>query len=119
MQEPATANRSMDSARWGIAVAAIVMQLALGAVYAWSVFVKPLKDLNHWSTTEVSLTGVYLGQAVVTTAGRGASRSCRYRRAPNVVDNRRLNSETARPPLCDCTESKASIRPCPSRHHTG
>jgi MFS transporter, OFA family, oxalate/formate antiporter len=52
----AAADSRMDRARWGIAVAAIVMQLALGAVYAWSVFVKPLKDLNHWSTTEVSLT---------------------------------------------------------------
>ncbi len=47
---------SLDSRRWIIAGAAIVMQLALGAVYAWSVFVKPLKDLNHWSTTQVSLT---------------------------------------------------------------
>src|SRR5919199_4059533 len=46
----------LDRSRWLIAVAAIVMQLALGAVYAWSVFVKPLKDANHWSTTEVSLT---------------------------------------------------------------
>lgn len=57
MQQVGTAaDGRMDRARWGIAVAAIVMQLALGAVYAWSVFVKPLKDLNHWSTTEVSLT---------------------------------------------------------------
>src|SRR5919204_257292 len=50
-QDPA-----LDRTRWLIAIAAIVMQLALGAVYAWSVFVKPLKELNHWSTTEVSLT---------------------------------------------------------------
>ncbi|GAC1448051.1 MAG: OFA family MFS transporter [Ktedonobacterales bacterium] len=42
--------------RWVIAAAAIVMQLALGAVYAWSVFVKPLIKLNHWSTTDVTLT---------------------------------------------------------------
>lgn len=46
----------LDRRRWLILAAAIVMQLALGAVYAWSVFVKPLKTLNHWSTTEVSLT---------------------------------------------------------------
>lgn len=45
-----------DLGRWGIAVAAIVMQLNLGAVYAWSVYVKPLEKLNHWSATEVSLT---------------------------------------------------------------
>src|SRR5579859_4027430 len=45
--------------RWGIVVAAIVMQLALGAVYAWSVFVVPLEKANaadKWSVTEVTLT---------------------------------------------------------------
>ena len=26
--------------RWGIAVAAVIMQICLGAVYGWSVFVK-------------------------------------------------------------------------------
>lgn len=48
---------SLDRSRWGIAAAAIVMQLALGAVYAWSVFVIPLRGLNHeWSLTDVTLT---------------------------------------------------------------
>lgn len=47
---PATRNR------WGIVVAAVIMQLALGAVYAWSVFVKPLQAAHHWTVTEVSLT---------------------------------------------------------------
>jgi OFA family oxalate/formate antiporter-like MFS transporter len=42
--------------RWLIAVAAVVMQICLGAVYGWSVFVHPLMDLNHWTLTEVSLT---------------------------------------------------------------
>jgi len=45
--------------RWGIVVAAIVMQLALGAVYAWSVFVVPLEKANaadKWSDTQVTLT---------------------------------------------------------------
>jgi OFA family oxalate/formate antiporter-like MFS transporter len=51
-----TQSTSLDRSRWVIAIAAIVMQLALGAVYAWSVFVKPLRDLNHWSVTQVSLT---------------------------------------------------------------
>lgn len=32
------------------------MQLALGAVYAWSVFVKPLEKAHHWSDTQVTLT---------------------------------------------------------------
>jgi OFA family oxalate/formate antiporter-like MFS transporter len=42
--------------RWIIVIAAIVMQLALGSVYAWSVFVPPLQSLHHWSNTEVTLT---------------------------------------------------------------
>lgn len=42
--------------RWLIAAAGLVMQLALGAVYAWSVFRTPLMKAFHWSITEVSLT---------------------------------------------------------------
>src|SRR5919202_6005200 len=43
--------------RWGIVVAAIFMQLALGAVYAWSVFVTPLRAVNsNWNVTDVTLT---------------------------------------------------------------
>jgi len=42
--------------RWTIAVAAVVMQICLGAVYGWSVFVKPLVANYHWPLTRVSLT---------------------------------------------------------------
>jgi MFS transporter, OFA family, oxalate/formate antiporter len=42
--------------RWGIAVAGFVMQMALGAVYAWSVFRAPLMKQFHWSIEEVTLT---------------------------------------------------------------
>ena len=42
--------------RWGVAAAGVVMQLALGAVYAWSVFVNPLRDRFDWSRTQVTLT---------------------------------------------------------------
>ncbi|MGZ4819942.1 MAG: MFS transporter, partial [Terriglobales bacterium] len=42
--------------RWGIAVAAVVMQICLGAAYGWSVFVKPLIAQQHWQLTQVSLT---------------------------------------------------------------
>jgi MFS transporter, OFA family, oxalate/formate antiporter len=41
--------------RWGIAVAAVIMQICLGAVYGWSVFVKPLIASEHWMLTSVSL----------------------------------------------------------------
>ena len=42
--------------RWGIAVAGFLMQMALGAVYAWSVFRTPLVRQFHWSIEEVTLT---------------------------------------------------------------
>ncbi len=46
----------MSSKRWGIAMAAVVMQIALGAVYAWSVFRKPLTARFGWSIEQVTLT---------------------------------------------------------------
>jgi MFS transporter, OFA family, oxalate/formate antiporter len=46
----------MNSKRWGIAAAGVLLQMALGAVYAWSVFRKPLADLYHWTIPEVTLT---------------------------------------------------------------
>lgn len=41
--------------RWWIVVAAVLVQLALGAVYAWSVFNKPLQAQFGWSKTEAVL----------------------------------------------------------------
>ncbi|ADV81020.1 L-lactate MFS transporter [Terriglobus saanensis] len=46
----------MNSKRWGIAAAGVLLQVALGAVYAWSVFRKPLATQFHWSIAEVTLT---------------------------------------------------------------
>jgi MFS transporter, OFA family, oxalate/formate antiporter len=42
--------------RWAIAVAGVLMQVALGAVYAWSVFRVPLTRQFGWSASEVTLT---------------------------------------------------------------
>jgi MFS transporter, OFA family, oxalate/formate antiporter len=42
--------------RWLVAGAGVLMQLALGAIYGWSVFVTPLEQLNGWSRTQVTLT---------------------------------------------------------------
>jgi OFA family oxalate/formate antiporter-like MFS transporter len=42
--------------RWSIAVAGVVMQIALGAVYAWSVFRIPLTQAFGWTISEVTLT---------------------------------------------------------------
>src|SRR6202047_1419316 len=42
--------------RWVIAAAGVFMQVALGAVYAWSVFRVPLSKQFHWSIAQVTLT---------------------------------------------------------------
>ena len=41
--------------RYSILLAAIAMQLCLGATYSWSVFVKPLRDLSGLSQANVQL----------------------------------------------------------------
>lgn len=46
----------MRANRWGIAAAGFVLQIALGAVYAWSVFRLPLSRQFGWSISEVTLT---------------------------------------------------------------
>jgi MFS transporter, OFA family, oxalate/formate antiporter len=42
--------------RWGIACAGVLLQMAIGAVYAWSVFRLPLTKQFHWSISQVTLT---------------------------------------------------------------
>src|SRR6185295_19358845 len=42
--------------RWIIAIAGVFMQVALGAVYAWSVFRTPLVRQFGWTISEVTLT---------------------------------------------------------------
>lgn len=46
----------MRTNRWVIATAGILLQIALGAVYAWSVFRTPLVSQFKWSIAEVTLT---------------------------------------------------------------
>jgi OFA family oxalate/formate antiporter-like MFS transporter len=56
--------------RWGLVVAAVLVQLALGAVYAWSVFNKPLQAEFGWSKTEavlpfeVAIGTIFIGSLV-------------------------------------------------------
>ena len=42
--------------RWVILFAAIITNLCIGAVYAWSVFQKPLMAMYKWTPSEASLT---------------------------------------------------------------
>lgn len=47
---------NLKSKRWGIAAAGVLLQVALGAVYAWSVFRKPLAAQFNWTIPQVTLT---------------------------------------------------------------
>lgn len=46
----------MNENRWTIALAGVLLQVALGAVYAWSVFRSPLMNKCGWSISQVTLT---------------------------------------------------------------
>ena len=50
-----TTSENPTRGRWWIVVAAVLVQLALGAVYAWSVFNKPLQGQFGWSKAEAVL----------------------------------------------------------------
>src|ERR687890_1740586 len=64
-----TARQGTVGNRWLIAAAGVVMQIALGAVYAWSVFRIPLTKEFGWSISEVTVTFTlsifFLGLAAV------------------------------------------------------
>src|SRR5579859_5202029 len=71
---------SVQANRWSIAAAGVVMQLALGAIYAWSLFVSPLaKTHPNWTRTDITLTfsialvalgfGAILGGALLEKRG--------------------------------------------------
>src|SRR5713226_6482186 len=44
-----------SSNRWLVVVAGVVMQVALGAVYAWSVFRIPLTKSYGWTVSQATL----------------------------------------------------------------
>jgi OFA family oxalate/formate antiporter-like MFS transporter len=53
---PVTPPLAAPANRWTIAIAGILIQIALGAVYAWSVFRVPLSKQFGWSISDVTLT---------------------------------------------------------------
>ena len=59
--------------RWTVVAGALLVQLCLGAIYAWSVFVNPLKDGYAMSTTETQIIfslGLASFAATMIFAGR-------------------------------------------------
>jgi len=49
-------NEKLELKRWWIAVGAVIMQMCLGSVYAWSVFKKPLMTSHGWEEFPTQLT---------------------------------------------------------------
>jgi MFS transporter, OFA family, oxalate/formate antiporter len=66
-------NENLESKRWLIAIAAVVMQLCLGTVYAWSVFKKPLMNMHQWSEANTQLTFMLLMLIVGLAAAFGGT----------------------------------------------
>lgn len=48
------ANENLESKRWFLAIAGVVIMLILGTVYAWSVFVKPIAAAQGWEVKVIS-----------------------------------------------------------------
>src|SRR5436305_3418744 len=69
--------------RWVLAITAFLMQLALGSVYAWSVFLKPVGTVYHVSRLQAHLTFSIVLLALGVTAGFGGYLNNRF--GPRVI----------------------------------
>ncbi|MBV8822724.1 MAG: OFA family MFS transporter [Ktedonobacteraceae bacterium] len=69
--------------RWVIAIATFFMQLALGSVYAWSVFLSPVMAQYHTSRLAANLTFSLVLLALGITAGFGGYLNNRF--GPRVI----------------------------------
>ena len=81
MNRPSPTSTSTN--RWVIAIAAIFMQLALGSVYAWSVFLNPVIAVYHVTRLQANLTFSIVLLALGVTAGFGGYLN--YRFGPRVI----------------------------------
>src|SRR5947209_6417528 len=69
--------------RWLLATTAFLMLLALGSVYAWSFFLKPVISLYHVSRLQANLTFSIVLLALGVTAGFGGYLNNRF--GPRIV----------------------------------
>jgi OFA family oxalate/formate antiporter-like MFS transporter len=67
------ANENLESKRWFIAIAAVVIQLCLGTVYAWSVFKNPLMNMHGWDGKSVQYTFMLLMLIIGLAAAFGGT----------------------------------------------
>lgn len=75
-------NRPESRRRW-IAMAAVVMQLCLGTVYAWSIFKKPMMASHGWSETVTQ--GAFMIYAVMFAISVAAGGALVDRKGPRLV----------------------------------
>ena len=66
-------NENLESKRWLIAGAAVIMQLCLGTVYAWSVFKKPLISAHGWGETQTQVAFILFMFTVGCAAAFGGT----------------------------------------------
>ena len=66
-------NENLESKRWLIAIGAVIIQLCLGTVYAWSVFKKPLMTTHGWGETQTQLTFILLMGIIGCAAAFGGT----------------------------------------------
>src|SRR6266568_8827602 len=78
-----SASNSSLPNRWGLAIAAFCMQLALGAVYAWSVFLPSVIKLYGTTRVSANLTFTIALVALGITAGFGGYLNSRF--GPRVI----------------------------------
>src|SRR5438105_14479834 len=69
--------------RWVLAITAFLMQLSLGSVYAWSVFLNPVIAAYHVTRLQANLTFSIVLLALGVTAGFGGYLN--YRFGPRVI----------------------------------
>ncbi len=66
-------NENLESKRWWIAIAAVIIQLCLGTVYAWSVFKKPLMATHGWTETQTQFTFILFMAIIGLAAAFGGT----------------------------------------------
>src|SRR5204863_8625345 len=85
-KESAMRSSSVQSSltnRWVLAITAFIMQLALGSVYAWSVFLNSVIASYHVSRLQANLTFSIVLLALGITAGFGGYLNNRF--GPRVI----------------------------------
>ncbi len=74
---------NLEKKRWWIAAAAVVMQLCLGTVYAWSIFKSPMMSSHGWSETQTQ--GAFMIYAAVFALAVAFGGSLVDKKGPRVI----------------------------------